>query len=152
MLLKLLLLLTVTPLVELILLIKISQWTSLTATVILILATGFVGAILTRMEGLRVMEKLRSRIEEGELPTDSLLDGAMVLVAGALLITPGILTDAVGFSLLCPLSRAVYRKLLKRWIQSKIQDGQIQAYKNMGFGPIQQEPPPGAPPVEESDQ
>ena len=148
---KLILLLTAVPIVELCLLVKLSEWTSLSLTLLVILGTGVVGAILARAEGLRVLRNIQREIAKGKLPADGLLDGAMVLVAAALLLTPGLLTDAVGLLLLFPPSRSVARRMLKRWIKRKIETGRVRLYRSMGFGPTRDEPPPGAPPLEGKD-
>jgi len=149
MLFKLILVLTITPIIELYLLIQLTQLTSFATTLLVILATGVVGAALARMEGLRVLGRIQSEMQQGRLPGDSLLDGGMILVAGALLVTPGILTDTVGFLILIPFTRAALRRLLKRWLRRKMEEGQVRFYKQMGFGPIRDEPPPGAPPLED---
>ncbi|MBS3762787.1 MAG: FxsA family protein [Planctomycetes bacterium] len=151
MLIKIALLLTVVPIVELYLLFRIAGWTSVGFTILLIITTGIVGAFLARMEGLRVLNKIQKELHEQNLPADSLLDGLMVLVAGAFLLTPGVLTDTFGFLMLVPFTRSAIRVLLKNWLRRKIQNGQIQMYKDAGFGPLQEEPPPGYPPVEQDE-
>ena len=139
---KLILLLTIVPLIELYLLVRLTQATSFGVTVLVILGTGVVGAILAKMEGLRVLRRIREDMQGGSLPADGLIDGAMILVAGALLVTPGLLTDTVGFLLLLPPSRTVLRRLIKQWIKRKIEEGQVVMYRQMGFGPIQDDSPP----------
>ena len=139
---KLILLLTIVPLVELYLLVELTEATSFSVTVLVILGTGVLGAFLAKMEGLRVLRRIQQEMAELRLPADSLLDGAMILVAAALLVTPGLLTDGVGFLLLLPPTRAVARGVIKRWIKRKIQLGQVHFHQQMGFGPISDEPPP----------
>ncbi|MFP4176488.1 MAG: FxsA family protein [Planctomycetota bacterium] len=151
MLLKLILLLTVTPIVELYILMRVGQVVGLPVTIVIVIGTGIVGGILARLEGLRVLGRIQGRLGEGDMPGDSLLEGAMILVAGALLVTPGILTDTVGFLILIPPSRVLLRELLKRWLKHCIETGRVEAYRNAGFGPIHREPPPGSPPLEEND-
>jgi len=148
---KLVLLLTVLPVVELFLLVKLTQATSLHFTLLLILGTGVLGAVLARAEGLRVVRRIRDDLLAGKVPADALLDGAMLLVAGALLVTPGALTDAIGLLLLLPPSRVMLRRLIKRWIRKKFARSQVTVYKEMGFGPIRDEPPAGAPPMEDEE-
>lgn len=133
MLLKLILLLTVLPLVELYLLVKLTYWTdSFAVTAAVIIGTGVVGAFLARLEGFRVLKKMRQELRRGQLPPGSILDGVMILVAGALLITPGLLTDALGFFLLMPPGRALVRRVLKRWLRKKIREGSIQ-FRSSGW-------------------
>jgi UPF0716 protein FxsA len=113
---RLLLLFTIVPLVELWLLVGIAHRTSVWFTLALVLGTGFLGAALARHEGLRCWHAARRQIARGELPTDSLQDGLMLLVAGALLIAPGVLTDLAGLALLLPpVRRAVWRYLVRRY-------------------------------------
>ena len=116
-LLRLLLLFTLLPLVELALLLAIAQHTDWQFALGLVILTGVVGAWLARREGLRCWRAVHERLHAGQLPTDSLLDGLLILVAGALLITPGIITDLVGFFLLVQPCR----RLMKRWLMRRFQ-------------------------------
>lgn len=145
---KLILLLTVTPLVELYLLVRLAQITGWGATILIVLTTGILGGVLARAEGLRVLARIQHDLQNQEMPGNSLLEGAMILVAGALLITPGILTDAVGFLILLPPTRVLLRDIIKGWLKGKIDRGKVDVYKQAGFGPIRDEPPPGSPPLE----
>lgn len=104
------------PLVELYLLLKVNELTGSAITTIgLIMFTGVLGAWLAKQQGLNTVMKIQRAMGEGRMPATELVDGGMILFAGALLLTPGVLTDAFGFSLLIPPCRAVYRRLLKRW-------------------------------------
>ncbi|MCZ6569932.1 MAG: FxsA family protein, partial [Deltaproteobacteria bacterium] len=94
---RLLLLFIVLPAVELGLLIEISQRIGTLETLALIVVTGIVGASMARSQGLSLLSRVREQISAGEMPTDSLLDGLMILIASALLVTPGVFTDAFGF-------------------------------------------------------
>ena len=112
----LLLLFIVVPFVELALLLKLAELTSWIHTLLLVIATGVLGTWLARSQGLRTYRKIQQPLSAGQMPTDSLLDAAMIFVAGALLLTPGILTDLFGFSLLFPMTRQLYRRwLVKRF-------------------------------------
>lgn len=106
--LRLLLLFTTVPLVELALLLWIGARIGVLPTVALILVTGVVGASLARLQGLATWRRFQAALAAGRLPGSELLEGLLILVAGALLLTPGILTDAAGFLLLVPPAR--------RWI------------------------------------
>jgi UPF0716 protein FxsA len=88
-------------------------------TVLLVLGTAFVGAYMAKMEGLGVIVRFQRNMMEGIFPAEEMIDGAMLLVAGALLITPGILTDVVGFLLVIPSTRAVIKVWLKRYLKGK---------------------------------
>jgi UPF0716 protein FxsA len=109
---RLLLLFTIVPLVELYLLVKLGTVVGVGPTVALVLLTGILGAWLARVQGLSVVHRLGADLAEGRLPTDALIDGLLILVAGAVLLTPGLLTDAMGFALLVPRGRAVVRKVV----------------------------------------
>ena len=146
---KLLLLLIVVPIAELLVLVKLTQATNIWLTLAIVFGTGIAGAVLARMEGLRILGRIQRELAEGRMPGDSLLDGLLVLIAAALLITPGLITDAAGLLLLLPPTRALARSLIKHWIKRKMNLGQAQFYRSMGFRPIRNEPPPGFPPVED---
>jgi UPF0716 protein FxsA len=118
--LRLLLLFTLVPLVELYLLIRIGEIIGIGPTIALVIGTGAVGAVLTRLEGLRVLGRVRSDLAEGRMPTDHLLDGLLILVAGAVLLTPGLLTDGLGFLLLLPPGRRAVRKSLSAALERRI--------------------------------
>ena len=116
MLLRLFLLFTLIPLGELALLFWIARCTDWLFTLGLVILTGVVGAWLARREGLRCWLKVQEQLARGQLPAEPLLDGLMILVAGALLITPGVVTDLVGFGLLVPpVRRLVGRYLAARF-------------------------------------
>jgi len=109
---RLLLLFTIVPLVELYLLVKLGTVIGVGPTIAIVLLTGILGAWLARVQGLSVVHRLGADLAEGRLPTDALIDGLLILVAGAVLLTPGLLTDAMGFALLVPQGRAAVRKLV----------------------------------------
>lgn len=117
---RLLLLFIVVPFVELALLMKVAEWTSILHTLALVVITGAIGTWLARAEGLKTVARIRESMAQGQMPTDSLLDAVMILIAGALLLTPGILTDAFGFSLLIPFFRKWYRARLIAWFKKNV--------------------------------
>ena len=118
MLLYLIVLFTAVPLIELALLIKVGTILGVTNTILLVVLTGIIGATLARMQGFRVLLKIQENLAAGILPAQELFDGLLILIAGFLLITPGLLTDALGFALLIPLSRFY----LKRWLVAKARE------------------------------
>lgn len=110
----LLLLLTVVPFVELAILLRLADATGWMTTLGIVIVTGVVGAWLARREGLRTLLTIQSELSTGRMPAMSVVEGMMILVAGALLVTPGILTDTVGFALLIPpVRRWVARRVAK---------------------------------------
>jgi UPF0716 protein FxsA len=117
--LQLLLLFTIIPLVELWLLIDIGGRIGPFFPIALILVTGILGASLARWQGILCLQTVQRQVQAGQLPTDSLLDGLGILVAAALLVTPGVLTDIVGFGLLIPPVRRVLRRLIAARIRAK---------------------------------
>lgn len=121
MLFRLLLLFTMVPIIELALLIWIGGYIGWLETIGLVLLTGFVGAALARSEGLRTLRQIQNEVAEGRMPAESMVQGAMILIAGALLVTPGVLTDAFGLCvLISPLRRGLAR-LVIRSLRGRIQ-------------------------------
>lgn len=118
----LLVLFIVVPFVELFILIRIADLISFWPTVGLVIVTGAAGASLARWQGTRVIAEIRKQLDEMRIPGDALIDGLLILIAGALLITPGIITDAVGFLLLIPFARAPLRRFLKSRIKLVIEE------------------------------
>lgn len=92
----------------------ISRYTTIAGTIAIILLTGFVGAALAKHQGWRTWQRLQDEMRQGKPPADALLDGVMILVAGALMITPGVLTDFVGFALLFPPARNLLKARLRK--------------------------------------
>lgn len=123
---RLLLLFVAVPAVELALLIEIGSRIGTLATLALIAVTGVAGASLARRQGLRVVRGLQSEVAEGRLPAAVLVDGVIILIAGALLITPGILTDAVGFLCLVPAFRTWVRGILRRRLERAVAERRLQ--------------------------
>lgn len=109
------------PLIEIFLLFRLYDLTNdAVLTIGIILFTGFVGAWLAKQQGLSTIQKIQASLAANKIPAAELVDGGMILFAAALLLTPGILTDAFGFSLLIPPCRAVYRSLLKKFFPKNI--------------------------------
>ena len=114
----LILLFTLVPLIELAILIKIGQYMGVAYTIGIVLLTGVAGAYLAKMQGLITLQKIQEDINQGMMPADKLFDGVLILCSGILLLTPGLLTDIIGFMGLIPLTR----NLLKRWVKAKVED------------------------------
>ena len=118
--LRLLLLLTLVPLMELIILLRLAEYLSWPWTIALIIVTGALGALLARREGLKALERIRADLTAGRAPTGAVVDGALILAAGLVLITPGVLTDACGFALLVPSIRGWVRRRLGEAFKNRI--------------------------------
>ena len=104
------LLFIVVPAVELILILQVGSRIGLLYTLLLIVVTAMVGVTLAKNEGLAVLQRMRQAAAEGRMPAREMVDGVLILVAGALLLTPGFLTDAVGLLVLFPLTRPFFRR------------------------------------------
>ncbi len=123
---RLLLVFTLVPLLELYLLVRIGEVVGTLPTIALVVGTGALGAWLTRLEGLRVLRRVQTELAQGRLPTTALIDGLLILVAGVLLVTPGLITDCCGFCLLVPPLRAIVRRWLRRaWERRLRADGRV---------------------------
>lgn len=136
---RLALLFVVVPVVELMLLIQLGQVVGLLPTLGLVVLTGFTGAWLARAEGVRVFFQFQRELASGRLPGQAMLDGISVLVGGAFLLTPGVLTDFVGFSLLFPPTRRWLQRRVKKRLESGIADGTVRvvtmgSWGGAGFG------------------
>lgn len=118
---RLLLLFTVVPAVELFLLLQLGAWLGPTSTFLLILLTGVAGAWLAKREGLGVLRELREELATGLPPGSRLMEGALVVVGGLLLVTPGVFTDLTGFLLIAPPSRRWLAPRALRWLSARVQ-------------------------------
>lgn len=133
MLFRLILLFTVVPLVELVLLIKLGQHVGVGYTIAVVLITGVVGAYLAKTQGFSILNRIGRELEEGRVPGNQIVEGLCILVGGAMLITPGLLTDAFGFFLVIPVTRIIVREWLKRWFRNMINRGQVTFYWNRWY-------------------
>lgn len=103
------------PLIEIALFIQVGGWIGLWPTLLIVVVTAIIGSTLVRSQGAREMRNLRGSFQDLKDPTEPLANGAMILFAGALLLTPGFFTDVVGFALLLPPVRtAVYKYLREK--------------------------------------
>jgi UPF0716 protein FxsA len=120
MLLKLLLLFIITPVIEMAVLIELGKRIGTLQTIGIIVITGIIGASLAKSQGLRIYRSISESVDHGELPHNHLIEGLLILIGGALLITPGILTDIAGFLLVIPWTRKLVREALKKYFKGKI--------------------------------
>lgn len=130
---RLALLFVAVPLLELFLLIRLGGAIGLLPTLALCVLTGVAGAWLARREGLRALWSFQQRLARGGVPGRALMDGLCILLGGALLLTPGLLTDVVGFSLLLPPSRRWIQERMQRRIERGLADGTIRVTTIGGF-------------------
>ncbi|WRP05540.1 FxsA family protein [Rossellomorea aquimaris] len=117
-----LLLLIIVPALEIGLLVLSGQAFGLIPTVLLIITTGILGAYLAKKQGMEALRKAQQDMQYGQLPGDAIIDGLCILVGGVVLLTPGFITDAIGFLLLLPPTRKMFKpfiyKLFKRWVNN----------------------------------
>ena len=116
MLLKLFLAFTIIPVFEIYLLIEIGSVFGVFTSIALVVFTGFLGAYLARIQGLQTLFRIQESLREGRMPSAELLDALLIGIAGLVLLTPGFLTDTVGFVLLITSTR----NSIKYWLRSKI--------------------------------
>ncbi|MBD1372782.1 FxsA family protein [Hazenella sp. IB182357] len=98
-------------------------------TILLVIATGVLGSYLARKEGLNTYQLAMIQLRNNEVPTDAIIDGVMILLGGIMLITPGFLTDIMGFLLVIPYTRSILRLLAIRILQRKMKEGKIVLYR-----------------------
>ena len=117
---KLLLLFILVPVAELAIFITLGEKIGLFATLGSIILTAFIGAYLTKSQGLKALNNYQQALAQGKLPHEEVMDGLMILIAGAVLLTPGFLTDAIGFSLLIPPFRKVVKAIIKDRLKGRV--------------------------------
>jgi UPF0716 protein FxsA len=144
------------PLFDALLLVFVAGWIGAVPTVALVVLSALIGVLLVRAEGRHTMRKIQRKLAAGEPPTDELLDGALLLIAAAFLLTPGLVTDAIGLVLVIPVTRYPIRIAVKKWIVVPYADAKGDGFVTGnvyigGFpgggggpqGPGQQRPGPG---------
>jgi UPF0716 protein FxsA len=128
MLIRLFLLFTLLPLIELYLLIKVGSYLGAGLTILLVLGTGIAGAYLARLQGWRTWRRMQENLRKGVAPTGDVVDGILILAAGLLLVSPGVITDIIGLALLLPPMRAAFKAYLRRKLEAHARSTQIQIH------------------------
>jgi UPF0716 protein FxsA len=134
---KLFVLFTALPLLDLWVLLQIGRALGFWSTIALVVATGMAGAWLAKAEGARVLRGWQRAIAEGRLPEEGVLSGALVLAGGLLLVTPGVISDALGIALLFPPSRRLAAAALRRWLRRQVEAGRIHVVSR-GASPLEE--------------
>ena len=124
----LLLLFVVLPATELVLLIEIGTRIGVAPTLALIVVTGVLGASLARWQGMGVLRKITAQTQQGQIPAAHLVDGLMILLAGAVLLTPGVITDLFGFLCLIPITRNWIKRYVSKRFRKAIERGTVNVY------------------------
>lgn len=115
------LLFTILPIVELSILVWIGSETEWWAPVLLVIATGIAGAGLARWQGWQALQRIRADARSGRVPAGALIDGFLILLAGILLVTPGVLTDIAGIALLIPPIRVLVKRAALLWLTRSVE-------------------------------
>ncbi len=136
------LLFLVIPVVELYVIVQVAQGIGVLETLALLIVISALGAWLVKREGFGVLARIQQRVHAGQVPTTELVDGGLIMFAGALMLTPGFVTDCVALLLLFPPTRIVVRAAALRWFQSRKRRGRTTGWRVSGFGTG----PPGGPP------
>jgi UPF0716 protein FxsA len=113
----------IVPVTEIYILIEVGKRIGSLATISIIIFTGILGAYLVKNQGFMILKKIQNDLNDGIMPGDSLIQGAIILAGGILLLTPGFVTDIAGFIFLIPVSRNVVKKYLLKWLKGKIKEG-----------------------------
>ncbi|AOM82259.1 FxsA family protein [Salisediminibacterium beveridgei] len=119
----LLLLLIIVPAMEIGVLILSGNTIGVIPTILLIILTGILGAALAKKEGLNAIRTAQLQASQGQVPASVLLDGICILVGGVVLLTPGFITDAMGFLLLIPQTRAIFKGFLQKMFYYMVKNG-----------------------------
>lgn len=122
---RLLVLVVLLPLLEIYVLLESGRLIGGWPTVTLVLLTGVAGSWLMRHQGLAVLGRIQQELAAGQLPTGALLDGALILAGGLLLLTLGFCTDLAGFSMLVPTSRRWWQRWLQGWLARQLAAGRL---------------------------
>lgn len=124
----LILLFTIVPITEIALLMRVGRYIGIGYTIGIVILTGVVGAYLAKLQGLMTLRKIQQDINQGKMPADRLFDGFLILCSGILLLTPGFITDFIGFMGLFPFTRNLFKQWLKRKIKYRINHSRVIEY------------------------
>lgn len=117
------------PLVELYILIKVGKYLGTENTILIVILTGILGAAFARSQGAGIINKIRQTLNQGKIPGSEMIQGILIFAGGIMLITPGFLTDILGFSLILPYSRQFFAGLVISYIKKKIESGRVKFYQ-----------------------
>jgi UPF0716 protein FxsA len=132
----------VVPLLEIYVLIQVGQVIGPWWTILLLIADSILGGWLIRREGRRAWQALTTALNSGQMPAKELADGALILIGGTLMLSPGFVTDALGILLILPLTRPVARRVLTRVVSKRLAAGWVDVRMD-GRTDGREEPRPG---------
>lgn len=122
------------PLIETWLLVKFSGAYGFGNTILLVLITAFAGSALAKQQGLEVFNKLQLEVSQGKTPSKTLIEGLLILISGVILLLPGLISDAIGITLLIPPVRKLIASYLPKYIPKKMGSGPFQFKSSFQFG------------------
>ena len=126
----------IVSLVEIYLFVLVGQAIGALNTIGLVILISLTGAWLTKREGLGVLRRLRTQVDNGRMPTNELIDGVLILIGGVMLVVPGFITDFCGLLLLFPPSRALARRFVRKRLRLRVYGIDVAApyryYRNAG--------------------
>ena len=131
--LRLLFLLTFIPFIEIYFLLQISDSIGFGNTVLVVLATGVLGAWMLRQQGHSILMEMQRQGSQGQLPSDAIAKGFFTFIGGVLLLTPGVLTDVLGLSLIFPVTQLAWKKYFMNQWQKGVQSGNIHVFTSQNF-------------------
>ena len=120
--------LLLSPLLDALFLVVVSDFIGWQATVALVVLTALVGMLIVRAESRHTLRTLQRKVQTGDLPTNELMDGGLLIAAGAFLLTPGLVTDTIGFLLAVPVTRYPIREVLKRFVVKPYLDRRMDGF------------------------
>jgi len=122
-------LLLLIPLFDIVLLVAVAiPYLGPIVTVALVVLTALVGMLLVRAEGRATLREIQQKLATGEVPTNELIDGGLLIAAGAFFLTPGLVTDAVGLLIAVPLTRYPIRAATRRWVVQPYIDAKTKGF------------------------
>ena len=137
------LLLLALPVAELLLLVRLADAIGGFRTFLLVVASGVIGAQIARMAGWQVIAQSQKALATGSIPSESVLNGALLMLAGVLLITPGVITDGLALVLLIPWSRRFIGKRLVARIERAVAEGKLRVVQAQQVDPFRRAARPG---------
>jgi UPF0716 protein FxsA len=129
---RLFLLFAVVPVIELYVLIQIGGQIGALNTVLLVIGTALLGAILVRHEGIRTLRQIAQSLSQDIVPAEEMIDGLLIFAGGILLLTPGVLTDLFALWLLFPLTRTLFKRWLRKRFDHMIASGNLRLHFHDG--------------------
>ncbi|GIP55334.1 MULTISPECIES: FxsA family protein [Paenibacillus] len=122
-------LIVVVPIVEFWGYVEVAERLGVGKTIFLTLATSVIGGLMMQFEGRKVLADAKAQMNGRQIPGKTMIEGMCVFGGGILLLIPGFVTDIIGFTMVFPLTRPLYRLLLMKWIGKKIKDGSITFFR-----------------------